>query len=598
MRKISSFVLVIWILFASCLRGETIREYSVQIRANSNRTVHVKENVFYDYQSDYEEGFVRILPLIAAQSRFQLTTDADKADVETLRITMDNKPLRFAAQEKFDAEHGPYLWVLTGVPGHFVTGAHRYELRYTLSNAFHPAHGGSDLLLRWELPGDERNAPIDRLSLDVTLPTDWNRSTVTLGGKIGNSPLETSKITWTTPHRFTVRLQAVPPHTPIVIDVLRPNPLGPSPLYALGSVSMWKLLMYGLPFLLLGLYLWWLGTYKKQTTPIMPKDEGIPVRYAPPEGLDFLQAIYLSDDGIGPNAIFPAIIDLVHRGYVRIKRTLEGFELQKIRGTDASKLGDGQRYLLNGILFPLESQTFPSRSVDAPKRRMLREKLAMLNTKLSNWAIESGYYRADFHKVRHRYVTMAVIFQLLIATVLSGCLVLLVGHPDPIHIIQTIIFFVPVASLFAFVLFLFIQAWYRRSIGWGLTGIAFLWFALFLGKLLFYPACRSLYEVLFCPHFWVFAIIEYRSLTTYLHLRAYTPKGAQIDEAIRGFKEFVSTVERDRLSRMLQEDPFYTDRFLPYAIVADYTGAWGELYDELKLEIASWFREETDTNSD
>lgn len=76
-------------------------------------------------------------------------------------------------------------------------------------------------------------------------------------------------------------------------------------------------------------------------------------------------------------------------------------------------------------------------------------------------------------------------------------------------------------------------------------------------------------------------------------LSPYTEKGAEAYKQMLGFEKFVSNVESDRISRMLQEDPNYLEHILPYAMFFGYEGSWGELYDKLKYELPFWFRDDS-----
>ena len=68
-----------------------------------------------------------------------------------------------------------------------------------------------------------------------------------------------------------------------------------------------------------------------------------------------------------------------------------------------------------------------------------------------------------------------------------------------------------------------------------------------------------------------------------------THKGAKVLWHILGFREFIQRVERDRLERMLQEDPNLFDKVLPYALVFGIADEWAEKFEGLLRRPPGWY---------
>ncbi len=68
-----------------------------------------------------------------------------------------------------------------------------------------------------------------------------------------------------------------------------------------------------------------------------------------------------------------------------------------------------------------------------------------------------------------------------------------------------------------------------------------------------------------------------------------TVKGAKALWHLLGFREFIRRVERDRLERMLKEDPLLFDRVLPYALVFGVADEWAQKFDGLLQQPPSWY---------
>lgn len=68
-----------------------------------------------------------------------------------------------------------------------------------------------------------------------------------------------------------------------------------------------------------------------------------------------------------------------------------------------------------------------------------------------------------------------------------------------------------------------------------------------------------------------------------------TKKGTELYQKLLGFKEFIKSVEKDRLEVFLKQDPNYFDKVLPYAIVFDVADTWKDKLKGLDVPPPSWY---------
>lgn len=68
-----------------------------------------------------------------------------------------------------------------------------------------------------------------------------------------------------------------------------------------------------------------------------------------------------------------------------------------------------------------------------------------------------------------------------------------------------------------------------------------------------------------------------------------TPKGTALYQKLLGFKEFIRSVEKDRLQEFLNQDQFYFDKVLPYAIVFDVADKWKDKLKGLDVPPSTWY---------
>lgn len=68
-----------------------------------------------------------------------------------------------------------------------------------------------------------------------------------------------------------------------------------------------------------------------------------------------------------------------------------------------------------------------------------------------------------------------------------------------------------------------------------------------------------------------------------------TLQGQQVYQQLKGFREFVDKADRPRLERLLQDDPTYFERTLPYAIAFGMASSWAKKFDGLFTDPPSWY---------
>jgi uncharacterized membrane protein len=68
-----------------------------------------------------------------------------------------------------------------------------------------------------------------------------------------------------------------------------------------------------------------------------------------------------------------------------------------------------------------------------------------------------------------------------------------------------------------------------------------------------------------------------------------TKKGTLLYQQLAGFKEFIRSVEQDRLREFLKQDEHYFDKILPYAIVFNVADTWKDKLKGLEVPPPTWY---------
>lgn len=74
-----------------------------------------------------------------------------------------------------------------------------------------------------------------------------------------------------------------------------------------------------------------------------------------------------------------------------------------------------------------------------------------------------------------------------------------------------------------------------------------------------------------------------------LLMKKKTKKGTDLFYKLLGFKEFIQTVEKDRLETFLKQDPNYFDKVLPFAIVFNVADQWKDKLKGLDVPPPQWY---------
>lgn len=69
-----------------------------------------------------------------------------------------------------------------------------------------------------------------------------------------------------------------------------------------------------------------------------------------------------------------------------------------------------------------------------------------------------------------------------------------------------------------------------------------------------------------------------------------TPYRLEMKGKLMGFKEFISTAEKDRLRLLVDQDPAYFYKVLPYAMVFGLTDKWVDVFKGIDVQPVSWYQ--------
>lgn len=305
------------VLSAPPAQAWTIRGMSVEITVARDATLDVRETIEVDFGGEQRHGIYREIPLHESGRQ----PGGRRVRIGVLAVTDGaGDSWQYRARRS-----GRYLSVRIGDPAVYVTGVHRYVIRYRVENGllFFPNHDE----LYWNATGNEWPVAINQASCVVRLPAS-----------LGLQPLQANA--WVGPQGSMERAEVDLGENGAIFR--SPRPLGyaegltvalgwpkgivqpPSP----GRRVVWFLLdnvfvLVPVVFLLAMTIIW--RVYGRDPA----VGQSVAVRYDPPGDLRPAEVGTLVDERVDTRDIAATIVDLAVRGYLTIEEGPSGNLLGK-----------------------------------------------------------------------------------------------------------------------------------------------------------------------------------------------------------------------------------------------------------------------------
>lgn len=323
-------------LAAPALAEETIPSYDVAIDVRPDGSLHVREEIDYDFGSAQRHGIYRTIPV-----RYPVDDTYDRViEIGGLRVVSTTG----APSGVETSEEGGSLVIRVGDPDRTVSGRQTYVLDYDVRGAMNSFSDYEEVY--WNAIGPEWEAPIDRGSVRVTVPVD-GAAALCFAGPAGSAASADSLVRQG--RTVTCTEEALPPYSGLTVSVAVPPgsvDVPPPILQERFSVARafavtWWSAAAALAILLgslggLAYLLWSRGRdrrYRGQVPGLHPMpgqatddeplplfaDPSGPVEFAPPDDLRPGLVGTLVDEQANPLDVTATIVDLAVRGYLHIE---------------------------------------------------------------------------------------------------------------------------------------------------------------------------------------------------------------------------------------------------------------------------------------
>ena len=564
-------------------------KYDVNIKVNEDNTFDIVETITA-YFNKPKHGIFRTIPLTNKITRLDGSKSTNRAKITNLSVNNKYKASR---------ENGNYK-IQIGDANKTLTGEQTYVIKYKYDL-------GKDRIkdydeLYYNIIGSEWDTVIGNITFTITMPKDFDSSKLGFSsgstGSTDNTDIEysvsnniiTGKYTSILGKNeaLTIRCELQEGYFSKAKDTIEP--------------VLYIEFIIPLLFLVVSFYLWCK----------FGKDDNVieTVEFYPPEGFNSLEVGFLYKGYADNRDVTSLLIYLANKGYIKITETEKkvlffnhkDFKITKLKEYDGNNINE--ELFLRGLFLKKSSiislfldkyeTTNEDTLNEVTSSDLYNSFYITMNKILSNIDNKENRYKIYEKSASNKNI---FIILMMMATYL------LITIPPIMLFGQTEI--IPFATIFPVigftVLFVFVfgktgtvsktaNNIYTKIFGliWGLGFGGGPWFALVLPLLLQDTNYLLVYIVGLICILGMFLCLKY--------LPKRTKYGNEILGKISGFKNFLETVEKDKLEALVEENPTYFYDILPYTYVLGISDKWIKKFESISIIAPTWYSGNGDFN--
>ncbi len=569
--------------------------YKVDIVVNENNTFDITESITASFNVN-KHGIFRKIPLRNEVVRLDGTKSRNRAKVSKIDVN-----------EQFSlSNEAGYKVIKIGNPNYTLTGSKDYEISYLYNIGKDKSKDYDEFY--FNIIGSEWDTTISNVEFKITMPKDFEQSA--LGFSSGpEGSTDSSNITYEVVGNVISGNYNGVLKAGEALTVRLELPEG----YFVGADNTNEfllILLFGIPLIcaLISFVLW--SKHGKDDQVIET------VEFYPPEGFNSAEVGFLYKGRADKTDVVSLLIYLANKGYIKIEETEEkalftskkGFKIIKIKEYDGNNINE--KVFLNG-LFNVKKSSMISLSqlikqLKDPQPGVMEEPVSPTDLKevtasdlynnfyiILNAIIKNLNDKKNKHKIFEKATSgksLLVILMIFISLVtIMGIPTLEYGGVEELGITLFLVaFYIP----FYGVIFGTKSPVATKVIGGGF---------IIIHSVLFFSTLPIREAIFDDPIFLMGFIVGIVGIIImFACLKAMpkrTPYGNQILGKIKGFKNFLETVEKPKLEEMVMRDPTYFYDILPFTYVLGVSDKWINKFETIALQEPDWYHGNTAFNA-
>lgn len=578
----------------------TLTKYDIKIIVNENNTFNITENISA-YFNVQKHGIFRRIPLRNTVTRLDGTTSKNRAKISDLKVS---------ETYSLSTENG-YRVIKIGNPNYTLIGSRDYEISYLYNIGKDPIKDYDELYLN--LIGNEWDTTISGITFTIVMPKEFDKNKLGFSrGELGST--NSSGIIYTVKENIITGSYEGTLNKGEALTVRLELPEG----YFVGAglgVDYFVIFAILIPilFVVITFFMW--KKYGKDN-PVIET-----VEFYPPEGFNSAEVGFLYKGHADNQDVVSLLIYLANKGYIKITESEEkaffsknkGFKIIKIKDYDGNDINE--RLFLKGLFKDKRSSriSFSALKEAFKNPSAYAEKMAN-ESEISKEEVTWTDLYNSFYKTLNAIVTninskenKRKIFEKnslnkgFIISLMMIIIFLLITVKPVIDFGE--IFSLPFVLIFPLIGFsIFATMIFGNDKGAihfngkpsGFKTILIIIEIIFGFMFGIVPLLIFMLPVLLVePIYLAVYIIGFFCIVALFILKKYMPKrtayGNELLGKIKGFKNFLETVEKPKLEELVMQDPSYFYNILPYTYVLGVSDKWISKFETISLQAPNWY---------
>lgn len=533
--------------------------YDVDIVVNENNTFDITEKIDAFFYSE-KHGIFRTIPLYNKITRQDETSSKNRAKITNIEVS---DPYTTSREDE-------NLKIKIGDPDYVLTGKKSYTIKYNYNIGEDRLENADEFY--FDIIGTKWDTTISNIAFTIHMPKEFDKDKI--GFSTGSTGSTGSDYVYYKVKGNTISgeyLGTLDPYHGINVRITLPEG------YFVGAgieVEPIVYFLYVLPviFALIAVILWY-KYGKDDRTFVKPE-------YYPPEGFNSLEVGFLYKGTADSKDVISLLIYLANKGYLKIEEAEEKTLFSKKKSFKVTKVKDydggnaEEKRFMRGLFLSGKTVTASD----------LYDKFYKTTSKI----ISDVNAKANKEKIFEKRVgKIALVVAMIVA---SFCIITIppfAEYGDYEELIFGLLFpGIGFSVLFAGI----ISAIKGGKDVWFVGIFLVIWGVMFGGipfAMIVIPQIALDITYIYGYIFGVVAIIVMMLCAFYMPKR--TPYGVEILAKIQGFKDFLTSVEKDRLEQMVEENPTYFYDVLPYTYVLGISDKWMKKFEDINLKAPDWY---------
>ncbi|MDD4409310.1 MAG: DUF2207 domain-containing protein [Candidatus Pacebacteria bacterium] len=340
MKNKSIFAVLALLLSFSFSYAETIKDYDVDIKINSDSTVDIKENILYDFESASRHGIFRNLPYSYQNEKGHFNLKYQDISV------VDESGKEYTYEVSIGSDN---YEIKIGDPDVLVTGEKDYVIKYKVERAMNYFEDHDELY--WNAIGTDWEVPIKNASISVE-GKDINQHDCYYGYAESKNNCTFSE----QDGRLIANIDELTPSQGVTIALGMPKGIIYEPTKEERMMQFIEDNWYfPIPFLIFIFFFFRWYRYGRD-----PKGKNVIIpQYSPLDGISPLESKTITTESVDLTNIGAEIIQLAIKGYLKIEKVTEkvllfdndGYKFIKLKESD-----DGLTKYQSGMIKALFDQ--------------------------------------------------------------------------------------------------------------------------------------------------------------------------------------------------------------------------------------------------